>query len=231
MKTIRELFWSLEKHADKWDPYFDVYESHLSRFRGRAPRMLEVGVQHGGSSQMWLDYFGAGTQVVGVDIDPRCKQHERAGVEIVIGDQSSERFWLEFFETRPEPFDIIIDDGSHYQYDMIMTFFIASKHVRPGGVYLVEDCHTSYYRHHQIPPRERDLDTGLNAPNSFMEFAKAGADMLNLQHIHDRSTIHPLLQESYSAVAGMHLYDSMVVFDIGPRKPFTRCLNDGVKMS
>jgi len=33
-KSIREIFYSLEKISDKWDPYFDVYEKHLSRFIG-----------------------------------------------------------------------------------------------------------------------------------------------------------------------------------------------------
>jgi hypothetical protein len=230
MKTIREIFWGLAKHADKWDPYFDVYEAHLGRYRGRAPRLLEIGVQHGGSSQMWLDYFGPGTRIVGIDIDTRCLQHAQEGVEIVIGDQSSEEFWNRFFAAHPEPFDIVIDDGSHYQHDMILSFFLASKQVRDGGVYLVEDCHTSYFPHHQIPPRDPDPDTGLRNANSFMGFAKAGADMLNIGHIRDRRGIHPLLLEAYARVAGMHVYDSMVVYDIGARKPFTRCLNSGQKM-
>jgi SAM-dependent methyltransferase len=230
MKTLRDIFWGLSKHADKWDPYFDVYETHFGRFRGRAPRLLEIGVQHGGSSQMWLDYFGEGTRVVGVDIDPRCAQHAQPAVEIVIGDQGSDAFWRGFFEEHPEPFDIVIDDGSHYQRDMILTFLLAAPHVRDGGVFLVEDTHTSYYPHHQIPPRAPDPDTGLYGKNSFMEFAKAGADMLNLGHIHDRSKFHPMLAQSYERVTGMHVYDSVVVYDIGTRTPFSRCLNHGQRM-
>ena len=230
MKTIREIFWGLSKHADKWDPYFDVYERHLSAFRGAAPRILEIGVQHGGSSQMWLDYFGPGTRIVGVDIDPRCAQHVQEQVEIVIGDQASEEFWNNFLENRSEPFDIVIDDGSHYQQDMILTFLLVSPKVRDGGVYLVEDCHTAYYSHHQIPPRGPDPDTGLTSATSFMSFAKAGVDMLNLGHIRDRSGLHPVLVEAHSRVNGMHVYDSVVVYDIGPRKPFARCLNHGQRM-
>ena len=230
MKTLREIFWGLAKHADKWDPYFDVYETHFGRFRNRAPRILEIGVQHGGSSQMWLDYFGKGAQVVGVDIDPRCVQHVQPDVEVVIGDQGSESFWRAFFEDRRESFDIVIDDGSHYQQDMILTFLLVAPHIRDGGVFLVEDTHTSYFSHHQIPPRAPDPDTGSYGKNSFMKFAKAGIDALNVGHIQDGSQLHPIILESYERVTSMHFYDSIVVYDIGTRKSFSRCLNDGQRM-
>jgi len=42
----------------KWVHYFEIYERHLERFRGRDINMLEIGVSHGGSLQMWKHYFG-----------------------------------------------------------------------------------------------------------------------------------------------------------------------------
>jgi hypothetical protein len=33
--------------------------------------VIEFGVKHGGSMQMWREYFGPGAQIVGIDIDPR----------------------------------------------------------------------------------------------------------------------------------------------------------------
>src|SRR5215211_8306674 len=52
----------------KWRHYFQIYHRHLSKFVGRSPHVLEIGVYSGGSLPMWLDYFGEGTQVYGVDI-------------------------------------------------------------------------------------------------------------------------------------------------------------------
>src|SRR6266571_4091989 len=60
----------------KWHHYFDIYHRHFARFRRRSPVVVEIGVFHGGSLQMWHHYFGPGTRVVGIDIDPRCSSFE-----------------------------------------------------------------------------------------------------------------------------------------------------------
>jgi len=229
MKSLRDIFWSLPKHADKWDPYFDVYETWFSRFRGQSPRILEIGVQHGGSRQMWLEYFGPGTTVVGVDIDTRCLAHATEGITIEIGDQSNEEFWEEFFNKHTEPFDIIIDDGSHYQNDMALTFSIANQYVKENGIYLVEDCHTAYYHHHSVGNRAPDPETGLGNPRNFVEFSKLSINVLNQAHI-EGQVLDPNLIYLYQRVKGVHYYDSVVVFEIGTPTPFTRCLNSGTMM-
>ena len=38
---------------DKWYHYFDIYHNHLRRFQGQPVTVLEIGVYHGGSLQMW----------------------------------------------------------------------------------------------------------------------------------------------------------------------------------
>ena len=52
--NLKEIFWNLEKGSTKWSGYFDVYERHLSKFIGKAPRILEIGVLGGGSIEMCL---------------------------------------------------------------------------------------------------------------------------------------------------------------------------------
>ena len=56
----------------KWVHYFEIYHRHFDRFRGRPVTILEFGVSHGGSLQMWRDYFGDQARLYGADIDPRC---------------------------------------------------------------------------------------------------------------------------------------------------------------
>src|SRR5262245_66637051 len=77
---------------DRWHHYFEIYHRHFERFRGRSPVVVEVGVFHGGSLQMWHDYFGSGTRVVGIDVDPRCRQFEDPSTTILIGDQADRAF-------------------------------------------------------------------------------------------------------------------------------------------
>lgn len=76
----------------KWHHYFEIYHRHFARYRGASPVVLEIGVAMGGSLAMWHRYFGPGTRVVGVDIDPACRQFAKEGTEILIGDQADRRF-------------------------------------------------------------------------------------------------------------------------------------------
>ena len=69
----------------KWMHYFDIYEKHFAAFRGRDIKFLEIGVFHGGSLQMWKNYFGPRAQIIGVDINPACKAFEEDGITIEIG--------------------------------------------------------------------------------------------------------------------------------------------------
>ena len=67
------------RRIHKWMHYFDIYDRHFSKFRGRPVVVLEFGVQYGGSAQMWREYFGPDAKIYGVDIDPRCQHWEEPG--------------------------------------------------------------------------------------------------------------------------------------------------------
>lgn len=77
----------------KWMHYFAIYERHFERFVGQEVNILEIGVSHGGSLQMWKQYFGDKATIVGIDIDPRCISFEEEQVSILIGDQGDRNFW------------------------------------------------------------------------------------------------------------------------------------------
>ena len=102
------------KATDKWEQYLIAYESELAVFRARnvPVRLLEIGVQNGGSLELWYKYLPVGSTCCGLDIDERvaalrystenisvhvCDATDSASLERVIGTQT---------------FDIIIDDGS-----------------------------------------------------------------------------------------------------------------------
>lgn len=153
----------------KWRHYFEIYERHFAPYRHRPIRLLELGVLHGGSLQMWRAYFGPEAQIVGVDINPECAQLAEPGVEIVIGDQgdpATHRALRDRFGT----FDIVIDDGGHRMDQQVTTFRELYPAVNLGGVYLVEDLHTSY-----MP----NWGGGLRKPGTFIEFAKLLIDQLH----------------------------------------------------
>lgn len=41
---------------------------------------------------MWKHYFGKDAKIVGIDINPACKQLEQEGIAIEIGSQEDESF-------------------------------------------------------------------------------------------------------------------------------------------
>ena len=89
----------------KWAHYFEIYDRHFARFRGREITILEIGVSHGGSLQMWKSYFGDKAQIYGVDINPQCKELEENNIKIFVGSQSDRRFLGEVRKAIP-PVDI-----------------------------------------------------------------------------------------------------------------------------
>lgn len=193
---------------DKWDHYFEVYERYFGPFRGTAPKMLEIGVSHGGSLQMWRNYLGRRSAIVGVDIEPRVGELAGEGVEIEIGSQSDPEFLAEVAR-RHGPFDIVLDDGSHWFHDQRVSLEMLWPHVADGGVYMVEDVHTSY-----LPT----YDGGLGRPDTFISLTSDRIDDLH------RFWLAPDdgPNEWTRSLGGIHVHDSIVVFDKTTRTAPTR---------
>jgi hypothetical protein len=191
------------KRLHKWVHYFDIYERHFERFRGKKPVMLEIGVMGGGSLAMWKEYFGGGCKVVGLDINPECKQHAAEDIDVFIGSQDDPAVISAILEKYPH-IDIVLDDGSHLSRHMIRTFELLYSRISPLGVYLVEDTHANYWP---------DWEGGLRKSDTFMEFSKAKVDELNA--VHTQGALAPTaLTVSTDAIA---FYDSIVVFEKRPQ--------------
>lgn len=118
--------------------YLRHYERILGHLRNEPITLLEIGVFRGGSLRMWEDYLTA-ARIVGVDIVPDCIQHADNRREIEIGSQA-DRDYLDELGRRQRP-HVIIDDGSHIADHVILTFRTLFPHLRPGGIYIVEDLH------------------------------------------------------------------------------------------
>jgi 23S rRNA U2552 (ribose-2'-O)-methylase RlmE/FtsJ len=145
VKNLVDAYRSSPSLSIKYDTYFPVYEELLSKYRGTDLVLVEVGVFNGGSLFMWREYLGPQARIIGIDLNPSAKIWEQHGFEIHIGDQACEDFWENFFE-KVGPVDVFIDDGGHTNLQQIATVHCAIEHIRDGGVLIVEDVHTSYFR-------------------------------------------------------------------------------------
>ena len=68
------------------------------------------------------------------------------GVEVVIGDQADQVTIARAVEVAGGPLDVICDDGGHHARDQLGALELLWPHLAPGGVYLIDDVHTSYDR-------------------------------------------------------------------------------------
>jgi hypothetical protein len=134
--TLLDMFEShTGRQVDKWRHYFDIYEKHFARFRHKPMRLLELGVDHGGSLQLWKRYFGPEAEIIGIDIDD-CRMYAEERIGIWKYDQCNPAI------AGFGPFDIVIDDGSHHPEHQVQSF--ANLWPKTTGVYLIEDCHRVY---------------------------------------------------------------------------------------
>lgn len=213
---LTEIFDSFDEgRCFKWRHYLPLYERYLERFRGTDCSYLEIGVFRGGSLDLFKRYLGEQAKIYGVDIDPACRAAvEHNGHRFFLADQSKPD-QLQAVVRETGPVDIIVDDGGHTADQQITTFVTLFPFLKNGGVYVVEDLHTSFWLDYQ---RSR---LGIN----FYDYAKGMVDKLSLWHM-DREIARRyqqpyeerqgrLVMENFvpMLISGIHFHDSMIVFE------------------
>jgi hypothetical protein len=209
MNKLEEYFWNksdkkLKIH--KWHHYFKIYDRHFKKFIGKNPTILEIGVSHGGSLEMWNNYFDNECTIYGIDINPNClnvpERLKTNNVYVSIGNQEERGFWQDYLKDKPK-FDIVIEDGGHTMNQQIVSYEELYDHVSDNGVYLSEDLHTSYWN---------EYGGGLNKKTTFIEYSKRFIDMLNFYHIRDNS-LSDHFKKFRQTTHSIHYYDSIIVLE------------------
>ena len=125
----------------------------MARGMHRPFRMLEIGLgctsQYGpgGSAKLWQQLFGGPTSEIWMaEIDERCvRKHRDAlrALRILTGSQSNNATlskWADEIDGGVgRKLDLLIDDGSHQNADIIRSFNMLWSLVAPGGFYVMED--------------------------------------------------------------------------------------------
>lgn len=145
-----------------------IYDQLLSKYRNKDIVLVEVGIGNGGSLQIWEDYLGKKAKIIGIDIVDRSNLNT-GQITCIIGDQSDRNFLNTLIKELPD-IDVFIDDASHNTADQIVTFEAMFSKVISGGLYVVEDTHTSY---------RPTYGGGYLNPLSFIEYCKRIIDCLH----------------------------------------------------
>jgi SAM-dependent methyltransferase len=192
----------------KWWQYFEAYDAELADLARRsrenvldAPlRILEIGVWRGGSLGLWRRYFGDSAVIFGIDIDASSATYSGKDAEIRIGSQTDEAFMSRVVDEMGG-LDVVIDDGSHISSDVIATLRFLWDFLAEGGVYFIEDLHTSYWP---------AWGGGLRRQESSIEALKRLVDVLHQPYF--RALADPDgLGISRDTLSSVTFYDSVAV--------------------
>lgn len=126
-----------------WHRYTDYYEELFRPWRRKPVTILEIGVDGGGSLKMWHDWFyHQDTKIYGIEIqDKGLVLYPKT--QLFITDATSPNAVFDI--TRASgPYDIIIEDSSHYTKDQKTLLELWFPHLKPGGIWITEDTHSGY---------------------------------------------------------------------------------------
>lgn len=211
MKTLNEI--GLECGTDKSTMthcYLDTYEKYLGELRDKEFTMLEIGVAAGNSLRMWREYFTK-AHIYGIDINPYCAGY---GEGIFIGSQSDYSFLDEVLSKIGTP-DIIIDDGSHYAPNTILTFRHLFPKMAAGGYYIVEDTHCFYDKTYGLAP---PYGQGMSEVYKFFTNLAIAVDVFgrgmcgNADFAINHPTQIPPVPEFSRILESIHIHTSLRIF-------------------
>ena len=174
-KTLDQLYAEhTGKLSDKWSLYFTEYDRLFEGYRDKPVRLLEIGIQNGGSLEIWSKYFSNASALIGCDINPDCARlsYDDPRIGVIVGDANAPEVYERVFQCSPQ-FDIVIDDGSHLSSDIIKSFALYFPRLVDGGIFVAEDLHCSYWN---------QFEGGLFYPYSSISFFKRLADVINHEH-------------------------------------------------
>ncbi len=193
--------------TDKADGHFYLqhYQKHFRPYKFKNIKLLEIGVggyehhDYGGHSlRMWKSYFWHG-KIHALDIyDKSALQENR--IKIFKGSQVDLKF-LDKTITEIGDLDIIIDDGSHINEHVITTFKHLFPKLKSGGIYVIEDTQTSYWK-----DKGGDSDN-MNNPETMMSFFKSLTDGLN-----HKEYVKPGYEPTYfdENIIAIHFYHNLI---------------------
>ena len=195
--------------------YTKHYENHFKSIRNRKMNILEIGVgghnnpvSGGHSLRMWKSYF-PNSIIHSIDIYEKSELEEKR-IKIYQGSQADDVF-LKNLAATIGSFDIIIDDGSHINSHVLTSFKVLFPFLKNGGIYVIEDTHTSYW-----PKKEKKSgifkefggdSENFNNLDTIMGFFKSLIDGLNHQEF-----LLPGYKPNYfdKNIVSFHFYHNLI---------------------
>jgi hypothetical protein len=205
--------------SSEFHNYTRVYAKYFPYFKTKPIRFLEIGIFKGGSVQLWEDYF-PNAELHFVDMTKYFIQYFSKRSQYHFLDQANINV-LKNFGQKFGQFDIIIDDGGHVMEQQINSFKVLFDFVKPGGMYVIEDLHTSYNKnyhgsYHQV--NHGNISVMEAGKSTAVDFLKQFIDDINftgaLSFWAHNNVTNPLMSNvEYfrSQIDAVHFYTSLCI--------------------
>jgi hypothetical protein len=165
------------------------YPQYMEKYRTKYFRMLEIGLDTGSGSLLWLEYFPCVT-LVGLEYNVGNTQNEGASrIQTIVGDQGNATFFRTDFlrETNGGNFDLVVDDGGHhYEQQRASYETLFELALNPGGLYIIEDIETSYWQKGRDLYNQKVSRGGMTEPDTIINRFKDVVHVIN-KKFHDNT--------------------------------------------
>lgn len=210
MKTLDQigLGYRTDK-SSKFHNYLNIYSRYFDINRDKEIKLLEVGIgnlqswnHEGESLYMWREYFEKG-MIYGIDIDDKAFMNGDR-LKTFQGDQIDVEF-LNKIGTEHGKFDYIIDDALHVNDMTIITFENLFPYLKSGGLYIVEDCHTNYWK-----SCRGSTDIFDWSANTVLNYFFKVVHAININGVNHQQPIEYVVPELHKDVLNVHFYKSLI---------------------
>lgn len=172
--------------SSNWHNYTEIYSYYFGNIKDKPLKFLEIGIYKGSGVKLWENYFkNAELHFIDITLDRAEYFSNRSHYHLA--DQADPAQLLKVIDETGGEFDIIIDDGGHTMIQQITSFATLFPFLKSGGIYIVEDLHTSYWKTYG---GGGTLEFPRAGPDTAIQFFKDLIDDVNFVGARTRSANH-----------------------------------------
>jgi hypothetical protein len=173
----------LSGDTEKPQDYLREYERAFASIANNEVKVLELGVHKGGSLFMWRDYFARGP-IVGLDVNAVEIDDPTGRIHVYQGYQEDTALLTRIAQEQAQDgFDVIVDDCRHIgELAKISFWHLFKYHLKPGGIYAIEDWGTGYWSGHSYYPDGRRFHEGEEAIETIRDGSLLESGLRKLSH-------------------------------------------------
>lgn len=198
--------------SSKFHNYTAIYENYFSSIKDKPLVFVEIGFGRGNSTYMWEAYFpNAEIHIIDINrndcfskygkkLSSRCTLHQ--------ADQANPEQLHEIMRKIGKEVDILIDDGGHTMKQQLVSFNELFPYIKTGGLYVIEDLHTSYSNKYK---QYFDLPNGQTMINYLKNLVDEVNFVGKMSGLANKQTFNKSLYTSYyqQHIHSLHFYTSL----------------------